>query len=39
VRVLITGPRGFDRTVVAEDPAVITLRIRETSADLYKRPQ
>jgi hypothetical protein len=33
VRVLITGPQGFDRTVtfdLAEDPAVITQRIRET---------
>jgi hypothetical protein len=33
VRVLITGPQGFERTVtfdLAEDPAVITQRIRET---------
>ena len=33
VRVLITGPEGFDRTVtfdLAEDPAVITQRVRET---------
>jgi hypothetical protein len=36
VRVLITGPQGFDRTVtfdLAEDPAVITQRIRETIED------
>ena len=33
VRALITGPQGFDRTVVfdlAEDLAVIMQRIRET---------
>jgi hypothetical protein len=33
VRVSITGPQGFDRTVtfdVAEDPAVIAERVRET---------
>lgn len=33
VRVLITGPQGFDRTVafdLAEDPVVIMQRIRET---------
>ena|ERR1019366_2746033 len=33
VRVLITGPEGFDRTVtfdLAEDPAVIAERVRET---------
>ena len=33
VRVMITGPEGFDRTVtfdLAEDPAVITQRVRET---------
>ena len=33
VRVLITGPHGFERTVtfaVAEEPAVITQRVRET---------
>ena len=32
-RVLITGPEGFDRTVtfdLAEDPAVIAERVRET---------
>ena len=36
VRVLITGPEGFDRTVMfdlAEDPAVITQRVRETIED------
>jgi len=36
VRVLITGPEGFDRSVtfdLAEDPAVITQRIRETIED------
>jgi hypothetical protein len=36
VRVLITGPEGFDRTVtfdVADDPAVIAERIRETIPD------
>ena len=36
VRVMITGPRGFDRTVtfdLAEDLAVITQRIRETIED------
>ena len=36
VRVMITGPQGFDRTVtfdLAEDPAVITQRIRETIED------
>jgi hypothetical protein len=36
VRVLITGPEGFDRTVTfdaAEDPAVITQRVRETIED------
>jgi hypothetical protein len=33
VRVVITGPQGFDRTVLFaldEDPAVITERVRET---------
>ena len=33
VRVLITGPNGFERTVafaVAEDPSVITQRVRAT---------
>jgi hypothetical protein len=33
VRVMITGPQGFDRTVtfdLAEDPAVIAERVRET---------
>ena len=33
VRVLITGPQGFERTVLFaldEDPAVITDRVRET---------
>ena len=33
VRVVITGPQGFERTVVFaldEDPAVITERVRET---------
>src|ERR1019366_8400925 len=36
VRVMITGPQGFDRTVtfdLTEDPAVITQRIRETIGD------
>ena len=36
VRVMITGSRGFDRTVtfdLAEDPAVIKQRIRETIED------
>ena len=36
VRVMITGPQGFDRTVtfdLAEDPAVITQRVRETIED------
>ena len=36
VRVLITGPEGFDRTVMfdlAEDPAMIAERIRETTQD------
>jgi len=36
VRVLITGPEGFDRTVafdVADDAAVIAERIRETIQD------
>ena len=36
VRVMITGPEGFDRTVtfdIAEDPAVITQRVRETIED------
>src|ERR1035441_9824979 len=36
VRVMITGPDGFDRTVtfdLAEDPAVITERVRETLED------
>ena len=36
VRVMITGPQGFDRTVtfdLAEDLAVITQRIRETIED------
>jgi hypothetical protein len=36
VRVLITGPEGFDRIVtfdLGEDPAVITQRIRETIED------
>jgi hypothetical protein len=40
VRVMITGPQGFDRTVtfdLAEDPAVITQRIRETIEDLRPR--
>jgi hypothetical protein len=33
VRVLITGPQGFERTVLFaldEDPAVITEQVRET---------
>jgi hypothetical protein len=33
VRVLITGPQGFERIVMfdmQEDPAVITQRVRET---------
>src|ERR1039457_6798698 len=33
VRVMITGPEGFDRTVtfdIADDPAVIAERVRET---------
>ena len=33
VRVIITGPQGFERTVLFaldEDPAVITRRVRET---------
>ena len=33
VRVIITGPQGFERTVLFaldEDPAVITHRVRET---------
>jgi hypothetical protein len=33
VRVVITGPQGFERTVLFaldEDPAVITHRVRET---------
>jgi hypothetical protein len=33
VRVVITGPQGFERTVLFaldEDPAVITERVRET---------
>jgi hypothetical protein len=32
VRVVITGPQGFERTVLSaldEDPAVITQRVRE----------
>ena len=36
VRVMITGPQGFDRNVtfdLAEDPAVITQRVRETIED------
>src|SRR5664280_3627227 len=36
VRVMITGPQGFDRTVafdVTDDQAVITQRIRETLED------
>ena len=36
VRVVITGPQGFERTVLFaldEDPAVITHRVRETIAD------
>ena len=36
VRVMITGPQGFDRSVtfdLADDPAVITQRIRETLED------
>jgi hypothetical protein len=36
VRVMITGPQGFDRTVtfdLAEEPAVIAQRIRETIDD------
>ena len=36
VRVSITGPQGFDRNVtfdLAEDPAVITQRVRETIED------
>src|ERR1035438_2207560 len=36
VRVMITGPQGFDRTVafdLDEDPAVITQRVRETIED------
>ena len=33
VRVIITGPQGFERTVLFaldEDPTVITQRVRET---------
>jgi hypothetical protein len=33
IRVLITGPQGFERTVTfaaEEDPAVITQQVRET---------
>ena len=36
VRVLITGPEGFERAVafeLTEDPAVITQRVRETIED------
>ena len=36
VRVMITGPEGFDRTVtfdLTEDPAVIAERVRETIED------
>ena len=36
VRVMITGPEGFDRAVtfdLADDPAVITQRVRETIED------
>ena len=36
VRVMITGPEGFDRAVafeLTEDPAVITQRVRETIED------
>jgi len=36
IRVLITGPHGFERTVTfaaAEESAVITQRIRETIED------
>ena len=36
VRVVMTGPQGFERTVLFaldEDPAVITHRVRETIAD------
>jgi hypothetical protein len=36
VRVMITGPQGFDRTVtfdLTEDPAVITQRILEMIED------
>ena len=36
VRVMITGPQGFDRSVtfdVTDDPAVIAERIRETIED------
>jgi hypothetical protein len=36
VRVLITGPEGFDRSVTfdaVDDPAVITQRVRETIQD------
>jgi hypothetical protein len=33
VRLIITGPQGFERTVLFnldEDPAIITQRVRET---------
>lgn len=36
VRVLITGPHGFERTVtfaIDDDPAVIAERVRETLED------
>jgi hypothetical protein len=36
VKVLITGPHGFERTLsfaVDEDPAVIQERVRETVED------
>ena len=36
VKVLITGPHGFDRTVtfaLDDDPAVIAERVRETLED------
>ena len=36
VRVMLTGPQGFERSVafdLKEDPAVITQRIRETIDD------
>ena len=41
VRVPITGPQGFERTVVFgldEAPATITERVRETPGDWRRRP-